>query len=317
MSERESVIRRQIELTELMGCPGHEQDVARYLLEAVKPLCDEAWIDPMGSVLAFRKARSAGPSLRILLDAHTDEVGFMVSHVEDTGFLRLAALGGIDRRVLMGTTVELVADDGRRVTGIIGSLPPHVTTPADREKLPELADMFLDIGAADAQEVAARGIHVGSVGSFATRTRMLDEHHIVGKAFDDRTACNVILHVLERFREQAPPNGILCAFSTQEEVGLRGARVAAYTLKPDIALALENTTATDVPGVPAGTDAGAIAVSRSGVPTGVVSVPCRYIHAPVAMLDIRDLEATVELVTRFCSLPPDDGDTREERSPSV
>lgn len=349
MTERESIIRRQIELSEIIGPPGHEQAVAGYLLDAVRPLVDEAWIDPMGNVLAFRSGRPAAQPLRILLDAHMDEVGFMVSHVEESGFLRLATLGNIDRRLLLGTTLELLSDRGERVPGIVGSLPPHVTSPAEREKLPELADMFLDIGAASAAEVERRGVHVGTVGSFATRTRMLTDEVMAGKAFDDRTACNVVLHVLQRLRSEPTENGILCSFSVQEEVGMRGALPAAHTLRPDLALVLENTTATDVPGVTAGkvvaqlgkgpavttadhthivpsrvldrirkaaeglpwqykkpvyggTNAGSLATSRSGVPTGVVSVPCRYIHAPAAMLHIGDIIHTVELVSRFCTL---------------
>jgi tetrahedral aminopeptidase len=353
MTERESVIKRQIELSELIGCPGHEQAVARYILDAVRGTVDEAWIDPLGSVLAVLRPTPTGAAgLRILLDAHTDEVGFMVSHIEERGFLRVQTLGGIDRRLLLGTSVELLADSGERVTGIIGSLPPHVTSPAERERVPEVPDMFVDIGASSADEAERRGIRIGTVGTFDSRCRMITGDLIVGKAFDDRTACNVVIHVLQRLRAARSANTILCAFSVQEEVGLRGTGSAAYSLEPDIALALENTTATDVPGVPpskvvaemgkgpavtvadtshivprtvldrirraaeglawqykkptyGGTDAGRIATTRSGVPTGVVSVPCRYIHAPLGMLDVRDILATVELVTRFCTLPAD------------
>lgn len=351
MTERESIIRRQIELSEIIGCPGHEQAVAQYVLDAIRLTADEAWVDPLGSVLAMlHPARPGAAALRILLDAHTDEVGFMVSHVDEMGFLRVQTLGGIDKRLLLGATVELTADTGERVLGIIGSLPPHVTSPMDREKVPDVVDMFVDIGASSAVEVEARGVRIGTVGAFDSRCRMLTENLIVGKAFDDRTACNVIIHVLERLRASRPEHTILCAFSVQEEVGLRGTGSAAYTLKPDVALAIENTTATDVPGVPpnkvvaemgrgpavtvadtshivpravldrirkageglrwqykkptyGGTDAGRIALSRSGVATGIVSVPCRYIHAPLAMLDVRDIEETVKLVCRFCSLP--------------
>jgi len=353
VTERESIIKRQIELSEIIGCPGHEQEVASYVLEAIRTTADEAWIDPLGSVLAVLNAAPGSTGgLRILLDAHTDEVGFMVSHVDEQGFLRVQTLGGIDRRLLLGATVELIADGGERVLGIIGSLPPHVTSPMDRERVPDVVDMFVDIGASSAFDVAERGVRIGTVGAFDSRCRMIAENLIVGKAFDDRTACNVIIHVLDRLRAARSEHTILCAFSVQEEVGLRGTGSAAYTLKPDVALAIENTTATDVPGVPpsrivaemgrgpavtvadnshivpravldrlrkageglrwqyktptyGGTDAGRIALSRSGVATGIVSVPCRYIHAPLAMLDVRDIEETIELVARFCALPAD------------
>jgi tetrahedral aminopeptidase len=357
VSERESVIARQIDLTELIGCPGHEQAVGGYVLEAVRPMVDRAWIDPLGSVLAvLAPATPRAGTLRIMLDAHTDEVGFMVSHVDEQGFLRIQSLGGIDKRLLLGSTIELLAVSGERVLGIIGSLPPHVTSTTERERVPDAADMFVDIGASSASDAARRGVRIGTVGTFACRTRMVTEDLIVGKAFDNRTACNVIIHVLERLRKTRPDHAILCAFSVQEEVGLRGTGSAAFTLEPDIALAVENTTATDVPGVPGGkvvaeigkgpavtladnshivprrildrirmaseglpwqykrpvyggTDAGRIAVTRGGIPTGVVSVPCRYIHAPMGMASVSDILATIELVTRFCSLPPDPADT--------
>jgi endoglucanase len=304
-------------------------------------------------VLAELASGGESGGLRILLDGHTDEVGFMVSHVDELGFLRVQTLGGIDRRLLLGSTIELEADTGERVLGIIGTLPPHVTSPADRERVPDLPDMFVDIGASSEAEAAGRGIRIGTVGTFCTRCRMLTSDLIIGKAFDDRTACNVIIHVLRRLRGSRPGNTVLCSFSVQEEVGMRGAGAAAFSLDPHVALAIENTTATDVPGVPpsrvvvelgkgpavtaadtshivpraildrirrageglswqykkpayGATDAGRIALARAGIPSGVVSVPCRYIHAPVAMLSVGDLLGTIELVTRFCTLPGGD-----------
>lgn len=357
MAQRDIIIRRQMELSNLIGCPGHESQVAEYILDCLRDLCDESWIDSLGNVLAVRR----GGGTRILLDGHTDEVGFMVTHVDEDGFVRIESLGGVDRRLLLGSLLEFLADDGSRITGVVGAAPPHITTPAERENVPAINEMFVDLGFAGASEVADRGLHVGSVGAFSTSARMLGEDLMLGKAFDDRTACNVILQVLANLAGTKCRNTVVCNFAVQEEVGTRGAGTGAFALEPDLALAIENTVASDVPGVPAsrmvsalgkgpaitvadrshivprhlidalqraagegpwqykkplygGTDAGKIAVTRSGVPTAVVSVPCRYIHSPAALLRISDIEATVGLVTRFCEM--DHAATRGLQGPS-
>ena len=215
-----------------------------------------------------------------------------------------------------------------------------------------MEEVFVDIGAVSDREVAERGLHIGSVGTFHTPFRRRDERTLLGKAFDDRTACNVLLHVIERLAAEEPRNSLLAVFSVQEEVGCRGVVTAAYSLRPDMALALENTIASDIPGVkdtqvvtrlgdgPAvtvadkslivpenvlarirraaenasvqwqykkpsygGTDGGKIALTGSGVATGAVSVPCRYIHGPAALLRVQDIIDTIALVTEFCRLP--------------
>ncbi len=346
--DRGKLIARQAELCGLIGCPGYEDEVAAYLLERVSPLCDEARIDALGSVVAIRKGtRPGGP--RILLDAHMDEVGFMVSAIDARGFLRVAPLGGIDRALMPGATLVFATETGGRVWGIVGTLPPHVTKPEDRGKAPDFPDLYVDIGARTPEEAAARGLRVGSTGTFDTPFRSIDDRFLMGRAFDDRTACNVVLAVLEELSHAPADATVLVSFSCQEEVGGRGATAAAFALEPDFAVAIENTTATDTPGVPAektvaclgggpvltiadntllvprrllalqeraaasagvafqhkrpiygGTDGGRIALTRGGVPTCVVSVPCRYIHAPAGLLLVEDIENTVRLVAEIC-----------------
>jgi endoglucanase len=348
--DRKRLIARQAELCALIGCPGHEEEVAAWLLEKVRPLCDEARIDPLGSVLAVRKGRKGTP--RVLLDAHMDEVGFMVSAVDPKGFVRIAPLGGIDRGLMPGSSLVFAADGGRRVYGLVGTLPPHVTKPEDRGKAPDFPDLYVDVGAQSAEEVAGLGLGVGSTGTFDTPFRSVADRVLTGRAFDDRTACNVVLAVLEDLAGGPLDATVLVSFACQEEVGARGATAAAFSLEPDLAVALENTTATDTPGVPAektvarlgggpvltladntlivpkrllalqreaaakagvpyqikrpiygGTDGGRIALTRGGVPTCVVSVPCRYIHAPVGLLLVEDVENTVRLVAELCRMP--------------
>ena len=351
MVNRESVIEIQIELSNLIGVPGHEEEVTDYILVKLEKLgVDKAWIDPLGNILAIREGTDPN-GLKIMLDAHVDEVGFMISHVDERGFLTIEPLGGIDKRLMLGTLLEFQNDKRERIIGVVGSSPPHITKPEDREKVPDINEMFVDIGCASKEEVTKLGLDIGSVGTFYTKCILLNENTIIGKAFDDRTACNVLLHVLEELKGKEIPHTLLISFAVQEEVGTRGAIVASYTLEPSIALALENTIASDVPGVPnqkvvtslgngpavtaadrslivpkkildrikqaaeldnikwqykkptyGGTDAGSISRSRSGVPSGVVSVPCRYIHGNTALLLVDDIIKTIKLVTNFCKI---------------
>ena len=349
--DRSSVIQTQIELSNLIGLPGHEEEVAEYLLMKLEHLnVDKAWIDPLGNVLAIKEGTDPN-GLRILLDAHIDEVGFMISHIDDNGFITIETLGGIDKRLMLGALIQFQADNKERILGVVGASPPHITKLEDREKVPDINEMFVDVGCSSYDEVRKKGLDIGSVGSFYTECKKLNENVLLGKAFDDRTACNVVLHTLEQLKDKPIENTILINFAVQEEVGTRGARVGAFTLEPSIALALENTIASDVPNVPpkkivtklgdgpaitaadrslivprkildrikfaaedlkiswqykkptyGGTDAGAIALTRSGVPSGVISVPCRYIHSNAGILYVDDIIDTIKLITKFCQI---------------
>ncbi len=347
---REEVIKIQEELSNLVGVPGHEHEVAEYLLTKLEVLVDRAWIDPLGNLLAVKEGKDPN-GLRILLDAHIDEVGFMINHIEEKGFIRFDTLGGIDKRVLLGSLVQFVSDTNEKIVGVIGVPAPHTTSADEREKVPNHLDMFVDIGAKSQEEVLEKGLHIGSVGTFYTKFLQVNDETIMGKAFDDRTACNVLLHTLKELAKEEIPNTILINFAVQEEVGTRGAKVGAYTLDPNIALALENTIASDFPGVAphkivsaigegptvsvadktvivpkkiltrisqaaenvgvkwqykkptyGGTDAGSISVTKQGVPSGVIAVPCRYIHGPVGVLRVDDIIETIKLVTEFCRM---------------
>jgi tetrahedral aminopeptidase len=346
--DRKRLIERQAALCDLIGCPGYEDEVAAYLVDAIRPLVDEVRRDGLGSVLAVKRG-AAKDAARLLLDAHMDEVGFMVSAVDDRGFLRIVPLGGIDRALMPGAQLVFAAAAGARVHGVVGTLPPHVTGPEERGKAPDFPDLYVDVGASSADEVAAMGLRMGSTGTFDTPFRTLGDRLVMARALDDRTACNIVLAVLEELAAAPPEATILVCFSSQEEVGARGATAAAFALEPDVAVAIENTTATDTPGVGpdkvvsrlgggpvltmadnslivpgallerqvqaaakagvpfqykrpiyGGTDGGRIALTRGGVPTCVVSVPCRYIHGPAGIASLDDVEATVRLVTALC-----------------
>ena len=352
MLDIKNIKKLQQELSSLIGVSGHEEDVRNFILNEIesKDLADKAWIDPLGNVLAIKEGISGGQ--RILLDAHIDEIGFMVSHIEKKGFLRFVPIGGWDNRILLGQTLVLKSGDGQLYDGIIGSKPPHLTTQEERKKQVDIAEMYIDIGATSKEEVLSFNINIGTMGTLLCPFVEFPNGMVRGKAFDDRTGCNVLLHIMMLLKENPVNDTVLFNFAAQEEVGGYGALAGAYKLKPTIAIAVENTTAADVPGiresqVPAyigrgpaitvadrslisnpkvnerliknadlknikyqfkkpkygGTDAGKIQIARSGVPSTVVSVPCRYIHSPTSLLKLEDILETINLVEVFLRNP--------------
>jgi putative aminopeptidase FrvX len=337
-------------LSDAFGPSGFEDEVRDTLRELVEPLVDEVRVDTLGNLIATR--HGSGP--RLMLDAHMDEIGFMVSHVEDGGFLRFTPTSGWDPRIVPSHALTIRTERGTLQKGMIGTPPPHITPPAERDKPFRLDDLFVDIGATSADEVADLGIRVGSPAVIAYPFEQLNDDAVMGRALDDRAGCAVIVRTLEALRDADLGVSLVAAFTVQEEVGLRGAGTAAFQIEPDIALALEGTIAADTPGIsgarqitrqgrgpvisvmdggmivpsrfvralsmiadaeglawqyktpPAGgTDAGAIHRSRGGVLSGVVSLPCRYIHSPYAIMRLSDFEATVRLVTAFVRRCPD------------
>ncbi len=344
----ESIKTLQEKLSELIGISGYEDDVSKFILNLIKEeqLADKAWIDQLGNVLAVVNGKQNED--RILLDAHIDEIGFMISHVDKEGFLRFAPIGGWDVRILLGQPVVIRSETGKLYNGIIGSKPPHLTTVAERKKLVAIKDMYIDIGMFSKEEVERQGIKMGTTGTLSCPFLDFPNDMVRGKAFDDRTGCNVLIQIMRILKEKPVNDTILFNFAVQEEIGCRGAITGAFTLKPTIAIAIENTTAADVPGIkdheipayigkgPAitiadnsiicsskvnerliknaelakvpyqmkrplygGTDAGKIHISRDGVPSSVVSVPCRYIHSPTSLLKLDDILHTVELIDAF------------------
>jgi putative aminopeptidase FrvX len=344
----ENVKALQEKLSSLIGVSGFEDDVAKFILNLIKEeqLADRAWIDQLGNVLAVVNGEKNEE--RILFDAHIDEIGFMISHIDREGFLRFVPIGGWDTRILLGQPVIIRSESGNVFNGIIGSKPPHLTTASERKKLVEIKDMYIDIGMFSKEEVEREGIKMGATGTLSSPFLDFPNNMVRGKAFDDRTGCNVMIQIMRMLKEKPVNDTIMFNFAVQEEIGGRGAITGAFTLKPTIAIAIENTTAGDVPGIkdqeipafigrgPAitiadisvisspkvnerltknaklakvpyqmkkplygGTDAGKIHISREGVPSTVVSVPCRYIHSPTSLLKLDDIMNTVKLLIAF------------------
>jgi len=226
------------ELSDAFGVSGNEDDVRAIVLDAVRDHVDEVKIDAMGNVLAAKRGTGQDP-MRVMLAAHMDEIGLMVIGHDDNGFLKVRSVGGIDPRLLPGT---LFVVGPERIPGVVGVKPVHLLESGERKKVSKIEDLVIDVGAQSKDE-AEKLAPLGTYATFATRFQEL-EATVSGKAFDDRAGCAVLVELL---RGEPFTFDLHAAFTVQEEVGLRGARVAAYAIDPDCAFALEGTIADEIP----------------------------------------------------------------------
>ena len=227
-------------LSDLHGVSGVEDEVRDFIIKEIKPYCDEVSVNGTGSVIAFKKGRNT-PENKLMLCAHMDEVGLIVTDVAENGLLKFAAVGGIDDRVLCGTPV-LVGEN--KLPGVIGAKPIHLLEGDEKSKAPEIKDLYIDIGALTKEE-AMQNVLPGDYAVFDTNFGQFGDGLLKGKAIDDRAGCAVLMEILKRDLEC----DMYFVFSSMEEVGLRGAKCAAFTLAPDMAIVVESTTAADIPGV--------------------------------------------------------------------
>ncbi|HHY10170.1 MAG TPA: M42 family metallopeptidase [Firmicutes bacterium] len=314
------------QLTEAFGPSGFESEVTELIKSMVQEHADEIRTDVLGNLIAVKKGAAAGK--KIMFAAHTDEIGIVVTHIDEDGFLRFANVGGVGVATLVGNRV-------RFKNGAIGVI---YREKGDWKEL-TLDKLYVDIGAKNKEE-AAEKVKVGEFAIFHREFTDLGDR-LVAKSMDDRIGCAVLIEALKR--TEKPKNTLYFVFTVQEEVGLRGARTAAYGLEPDLGIALDVTLTGDMPKaqrmavslgkgaaikvkdsslithpkvkdllvdlaetaeIPyqlevlerGGTDAGAIHVSRAGVPSGAISIPTRYVHSPSEMVDLADVEACVKLV---------------------
>ncbi len=229
-------------LCETPGAPGREERVRELVIERLRPLCDEISTDVLGNVIGLRRAPGRGSTkpLRLMLSSHMDEISFLVTHVDEGGFIRFTPLGGFDAKTL---TAQRVNVHGKRdLLGVLGTKPVHVMSEEEKKTAPKLDDYFVDVGL-PAAEVKA----LVSVGDVITRQRDLVEigNTLNGKSFDNRMGLFVMLEALAR--QGAHEVDVYAVASVQEEIGLRGATVAARNIEPDIGIALDITVANDVP----------------------------------------------------------------------
>lgn len=317
----------------LHGPSGFEDKIAEYMKEEAKDHADKVRIDNLGNLIIEKGSERP----KVMLAAHMDEIGFMVQHIDDNGFIKFVKIGGWDDRILLGMSVDLIGKEV--VKGIIGTKPPHIIGEEEKKRPISIDEMFIDTGLAK-DKLNEIGIRVGTplvpsplFNSFKGR--------LIGKAFDDRAGCALLLEIIK----YSYSLHLFAVGTVQEEMGIGGARSAAYSIEPDVAIALEGTVAADTPNVqehqcptclgkgpaitvmdktiisnknlvdfvievaeenkidyqikkpPTGaTDAGMISPTKQGIPSCVISIPCRYIHSQYSLLLESDLKKAAELV---------------------
>jgi endoglucanase len=334
-------------LTALLNAPGpsgHEEEPARLWREAASQFADVT-SDTMGSSFARVRAGDGAPTL--LLMGHIDEIGIAVTNIEDSGLLSFATVGGISAEMLVGQRIDLMTRDGIVPAALARKrvAPENVR---DRPRL-ELTDLHLEIGARD-REQAESLVRVGDAGVWVGPPRELPNDRLLSKALDNRLGAYVALEAARRIAESGSAQvDVVAVAAVQEEIGLYGARTAAYGLDPQVAIAIDVTPATDVPGGDArragrvelgmgamiargptlnkhvtellgkaaeaegiphawevysrttSTDADEIHLVRAGVPTGLISIPMRYLHSPGELCSLEDLESVIRLIVAFAT----------------
>lgn len=335
-------------LSNACGVTGREQEVADLMKKLMKPYVDEVTQDKLGNVIGIKKGKKNAP--KVMLAAHMDEIGLLVKTITKEGFLQFTKIGGIDDRLLLAQKVIVHTEKGP-LHGIIGSKPPHIQKEEERKKVLTYDELFVDIGAENQEQAKKMGVQIGDVIAFDVKFAKIGNDTVIGKAFDDRVACAIIIEVLKQLKKTECT--VYAVGTVQEEVGLRGATTSAFGIDPDFAIALDVTIAGDTPGVkeneapvkmrkgpsltiadaglivhpkvlrffisvaeelkipyqletglPGSTDAARIALTRSGVPSGVISVPTRYIHSPTSMLSLTDVENAAKLTTAIVQKLP-------------
>lgn len=328
-------------LSNAPGVSGFEDEIRKIITDELKDHVDEIEADNMGNIIAVKKGRGNGK--KIMLAAHMDEIGLMVRFIDKKGFVKFSKIGGINDQMLLNQEVIIHSKKGK-ILGVIGAKPPHRMKPAEKKKVLEYENMFIDIGASSREETEEI-ISIGDPVTIKHEFSNLRGNLVTGKAFDNRVGCYVLVEAMKRAKTNATIYGV---GTVQEEVGLKGAKTSAFKINPDMAIALDVTISGDHPGIkfedaPAKinkgpaiiltdasgrgiithpmvkkllieaaseeeipyqlevseggtTDATAIHLTREGIPTGVLSVPTRYIHTPVEVASLEDIENTIKLL---------------------
>ncbi len=231
-------------LSNACGVAGREEEVRNLMIKLMKPYADEIVVDKLENVIGIKKGKKGSP--KVMLAAHMDEVGLMVKTISKEGFIQFAKMGGIDDRILLAQKVVVYTSKGA-LQGIVGSKPPHIQKEEERKKIVTYDELFIDVGAESREDAAKMGVKVGDAVGFPAEFAKIGEEKVIGKAFDDRVGCAVMIETLKQIGETDCT--VYAVGTVQEEVGLRGAATAAYGIDPDFGIALDVTVAGDVPGV--------------------------------------------------------------------
>jgi endoglucanase len=326
------------------GPSGNETDAARVWRDGCAAWAAEVSVDHVGSSRARVPGTAGGPTLAIV--GHIDEIGLIVSHIDDEGYLRFAQVGGWDPTVLIGQRVRLLTREGP-IVGVVGRKPIHLLKDEDRKVAPEIKALHLDIGAKDGDE-ARKLVRIGDVAVIDVGPVEMPNGRLISRALDNRVGCYVAAEAARLVAAAGgAPGDVIALAVAQEETTFAGSRTSAFALELDLAIVVDVTFATDQPGIElgettkhplgsgaviergtslhprvfellhetaereqipftvsasarsTGTDADAIHISRAGVPTGLVAVPLRYMHSPVELISLEDLDAAARLIAAF------------------
>lgn len=327
-----------LSLSNLRGISGFEYRISDRIAELFKPLADEVTVDNLGNIIAVKKCGQKN-ARKVMIEAHMDEIGLMVSEIDPRGFLRFVNVGGVDPRILPAS--EVTVHGKKDLPGIIGAKPPHLQAVGEADKSAKITDMAIDVGLSF-EEVSAL-VSVGDSVTLSQSAGALGAHQWSGKTMDDRAGIAALLEALKRLQKCRLSVDVYAVAAVQEEVGLRGAKVVTWSIAPDLAIAVDVCHATtpdnsynafdagsgaiisvgpnihpkvqkrlletaekyhiktdlDADGGDTGTDAWVMQVSGGGVPTGLLSIPLKYMHTSVETLDLRDVTAVAELLSFF------------------
>ena len=325
-------------LSGLHGISGFEYRISEEIKSLLLPCSDDVKIDALGNIIAVKHSKNP-QAKKLLIEAHTDEIGLMVKNIEENGFLTFVNVGGVDPRIL--PAMEVIVHGKKDLKGVIGAKPPHIQPDGEDKKAVKMEDMAIDTGLSC--EEVKNLVSVGDSVTFATYAKELANGQITGKSLDDRASIAVLAEVLKNIKDLSLSADIYAVAAVQEEVGGFGAMTAGYTIYPDFAIAIDvchgitpdnsycayetgggavitmgpnihpkmfeklKKTAEkynikfqiEVEGGNTGTDAWQFQVIREGIPTGLLSIPLKYMHTPVETVHIDDVKAVIDLITAF------------------
>lgn len=328
-------------LSEAPGVSGHEGRIKKMIIDEVKSHVDEIKEDSMGNLITTKKGSD---KFKVMIAAHMDEIGFMVKHIDDKGFISFETIGGFDPRSLGSQRVIIHSSKGDFI-GVIGIKPPHITPQEEKDRALKIEDLRIDLGLNTKEEVEKLGIKPGdSVTRDISFAKLGKENIVSCKSFDNRAGCTVLIEILKKIKN--PDYSLYGVFTTQEEVGLRGAKTAAYGIDIDFAIIIDSTVGGPIPKTESdkvtislgkgpsidlmdrgfilsekvkeilleaanesgvqyqthissgSTDGAAVHITKDGIPTAVISIPSKYIHSTVEIVDLNDLESTLKLVMK-------------------
>lgn len=329
-------------LVETPSPSGFEQPVQRIVRKELEAVADQIRTDIHGNVIAVKNPEGQP---RIMLAGHCDEIGFMVKYIDEDGFIYFTSIGGVDSQIVSGQRVKIHAKRGT-ILGVVGKKPIHVLEEEERKKVAKLSEQWIDIGVCGKKE-AEKIVKVGDPITFSVGIEKLEGNKVVARGLDDKISIFVICQVLKSLSKLSFSGALFVTSTVQEEVGLRGARTAAFSINPDIGVAIDADLASDFPSMDkkkegdikigkgpvlskgpninprvgeilvqiaeeknipyqisgasriTPTDANVIQINRAGVAAGLVSIPVRYLHTPVEVTSLDDIENTVELLKEF------------------